>query len=105
MHTEAAVVGFLLLCIGFGAGYPFYIPQSIFALEIGGKDSAMVVGCGELMQAFVAATFALAGGRIAEAFGWRYVMMLLSSGAFGAFVCMLAFFAGRLQAGDAAKSM
>lgn len=96
-HTTTTLVSGLLFLMGFGAGYPFYIPQSIFALELGGKDSAMVVGCGELMQALVAASFALVGGKMAESIGWRYVMATLAAGGAASVICMCLFFTSRLQ--------
>jgi sugar phosphate permease len=46
-----------LFCIGLSAGYPFYMPQSLFAVEFGDRDAATVVGCGECLQSVFAYAF------------------------------------------------
>jgi len=40
----------MFFSLGFSAGYCFYVPQSIYAIEFGGADSATVIGCSELIQ-------------------------------------------------------
>jgi hypothetical protein len=56
-------IGLLLFLLGFSAGYPFYVPQSLFAVEFGAADAATVVGCGECLQSIFAAAFILTGQR------------------------------------------
>lgn len=87
----------LLFTMGFGAGYCFYIPQSLFAVNFGKDKSATVVGCGELIQAVIAASFALGGGYVAENFGWRFVWGILSVAGCGSVYFMNGFFAKHLQ--------
>jgi sugar phosphate permease len=48
------LLGFLLFFLGFSSGYPFYVPQSLFAVE-DASDAATVVGCGESVQSVLAA--------------------------------------------------
>ena len=50
-------LGVGLFCIGLSAGYPFYMPQSLFAVEFGDRDAATVVGCGECLQSVFAYAF------------------------------------------------
>lgn len=52
-----AVIGSLLFALGFSSGYPFYVPQALFAVEFGSDKVATVVGLGECVQSLVAALF------------------------------------------------
>lgn len=65
--------GSLFFTLGFSAGYCFYVPQSLFAIEFGGQDSATVVGCSELIQAVIGASSLKMAGTVSMNFGWRYV--------------------------------
>jgi len=63
----------LFFCVGLSTGYCFYVPQSLFAIEFGGSDSATVVGCSELIQAVVGASSLKMAGYVSASSGWRYV--------------------------------
>jgi len=65
--------GTLFFTLGFSAGYCFYVPQSLFAIEFGGEDSATVVGCSELIQAVIGASSLKMAGTVSMNLGWRYV--------------------------------
>lgn len=56
-------MGVLLFLLGFSAGYPFYVPQSMFAVEFGSSDAATVVGCGECVQSVAMASFIVTAER------------------------------------------
>jgi hypothetical protein len=53
----------MLFLLGFSAGYPFYVPQSMFAVEFGSSDAATVVGCGECVQSVAMAAFIVTAQR------------------------------------------
>jgi len=89
------VLFFFLL--GFSAGYPFYIPQSVFAIEFGGESSAKVVGFAELIQAVISSGFVLLAGEVGEHYGWRYVWCLVSCTSFIGLMCMVGFYHPKLQ--------
>jgi len=68
----------LFFVLGFSAGYSFYVPQSIFAIDFGGEDSATVVGCSELIQAVVGAASLKLAGVVSNEYGWRYVWCMIT---------------------------
>merc|ERR1712194_281392 len=72
-HTATAACTLLFFMLGFSAGYPFYMPQSLFAIAFGGSDSATVVGCSELVQAMIGASSLKMAGMVSTGYGWRYV--------------------------------
>jgi len=72
-HTATAACTLLFFTLGFSAGYPFYVPQSLFAIAFGGSDSATVVGCSELVQAMIGASSLKMAGMVSTGYGWRYV--------------------------------
>jgi len=58
MKTTAflACVSGALFLLGFTSGFPFYLPQSLYAAEFG-KASGMVSGCGEAIQSILGGAF------------------------------------------------
>lgn len=87
----------LLFILGFGVGYPFYIPQSVFAARFGGEDTATVNGWAECVQAAWISIFVKLGGNTGQNHGWRYVVLMVVGGSIAAFFLMSMFFYYELQ--------
>mmetsp|Transcript_56818 Transcript_56818/g.112216 ORF Transcript_56818/g.112216 Transcript_56818/m.112216 type:complete len:188 (+) Transcript_56818:354-917(+) len=89
--------------LGFSAGYPFYVPQSLFAVEFGAADAATVVGCGECLQSVFAAAFILTGQRYAvvdDVTDWVKICSFISGAAAIGFVLMVLFMYESMRAAD-----
>jgi len=96
-------LGVLLFFLGFSAGYPFYVPQSLFAVEFGAADAATVVGCGECLQSVFAAAFILTGQRYAvvdDVTDWVKICSFISGAAAIGFVLMVLFMYESMRAAD-----
>jgi len=91
------ICALLLFILGFGVGYPFYIPQSVFAARFGGEDTATVNGWAECVQAAWISVFVKFGGHIGQNNGWRYVVLMVVGGSIAALFLMSLFFYYELQ--------
>mmetsp|Transcript_5883 Transcript_5883/g.7113 ORF Transcript_5883/g.7113 Transcript_5883/m.7113 type:complete len:218 (-) Transcript_5883:67-720(-) len=56
----------LLFSYGFFLGYPYYVPPSLYALEFGGEDAAMVMSMVDTITAIFSAIFASYGANLAS---------------------------------------
>jgi len=95
------VVALLLFLLGFAAGYPFYIPQSLFAVEFGAGDAATVVGCGECIQGIFGAVFTDRAQRFATkedgSMNWVVIWLAIVIAAGGGLVLMAAYMNERVK--------
>ena len=100
-HT-LALVGTLLFLLGFSSGYPFYVPQSLFAVEFGSRDAATVVGCGECVQSVLAAAFIVTAQHYAvrtdETTDWVVIWTAILGASLIGFVLMAVFMSKSLSA-------
>lgn len=56
----------LLFSYGLFLGYPYYVPPSLYALEYGGEDAAMVMSMVDTITAIFSAAFATFGAKLAS---------------------------------------
>lgn len=91
IFTAVVTCMVMFFSLGFSAGYCFYVPQSIYAIEFGGADSATVIGCSELIQAAVGAGSLKMAGSVSLIYGWRYVWALITAFAVVGALSMAAF--------------